>query len=179
MSDYYNSDFYRSSSSYDVPTLITLNKIPSSIYAGETVVFSGNVIANGNPLGNVYVKILEDDPFVPDQLLGKGFTDSNGIYSITWKTSAGLVEDDFDVYAVFDGDSIQTRQDAKLHHDRTKTCLIVMEDFLQAGLQTLQMMIILLTSMRYLKEMMYYTGLQPVMITQQNLLVEVVAIPSH
>ena len=41
--------------------------------------------------------------------MGSGRTNSNGEFSITWKTSAGLVETDFDVYAVFDGNSAYDR----------------------------------------------------------------------
>ena len=46
---------------------------------------------------------------MPDQLLGYGRTGQNGWFSITWRASAGLVETDFDVYAVFNGDSTYDR----------------------------------------------------------------------
>ena len=91
------------------PTHVTLDRIPSSVYAGDSVTFTGKVTTNGQPLRNAYVKILEDDPFLPDQRLGAGLTDLNGRFSITWKVTAGLVEDDFDVYAVFDRQSVYNR----------------------------------------------------------------------
>ena len=52
---------------------------------------------------------MEDDPFSPDQRLGYDRTDSDGNYYINWKASAGLVETDFDIYAVYDGDSYYDR----------------------------------------------------------------------
>ncbi len=85
-------------------TSITLYRIDSYAYAADTVTFTGTVTSNGYPLQNALVKILEDDPG-PDQRLGSGKTDSNGRFSIPWKVGAGLVETDFDIYAVFDGDS--------------------------------------------------------------------------
>lgn len=90
-------------------THVILDRIPSSVYAGDSVTFTGKVTANGQPLRNAYVKILEDDPLKSDQRLGAGRTDSDGRFSITWKVTAGLVEDDFDVYAVFDGHSAYKR----------------------------------------------------------------------
>ena len=93
---------------YDRPskqsTSITLYKIDSYAYAGDTVTFTGTVTSNGYPLRNALVKIFEDDPG-PDERLGSGKTDSNGRFSIPWKVGAGLVETDFDIYAVYDGDS--------------------------------------------------------------------------
>ena len=56
--------------------------------------------SSGEPSGN---------PASPDQILGIERTDSNGRFSIVWKVSAGLAEKDFDIYAVFDGDSLHKR----------------------------------------------------------------------
>ncbi len=94
-----------SSSSTKYSTQITLYRVPSSIYAGDTITFTGKLTSGGQPLANKLVKILEDDPFSRDQRLGSKRTDSNGYFSVTWNASAGLIEKDFDVYAVFDGDS--------------------------------------------------------------------------
>ena len=90
------------------PTTITFDKIPSSIHAGQSITFTGKLTSNGSPLSNALIYIYEDDPG-PDQRLGYARTDSNGRFSITWNVSAGLVETDFDVYAVFDGDSSYSR----------------------------------------------------------------------
>ncbi|MHA7734251.1 hypothetical protein [Nitrosopumilus sp. S6] len=115
VSSSYSSSSSSSSSSYSgststyYPTSITLDRIPSSIYAGQSVTFTGKLTSNGEPLRNTLVKIMEDDPLSPDQRLGYGRTDSSGKFSIPWKVSAGVVETDFDVYAVFDGDSSYKR----------------------------------------------------------------------
>lgn len=101
---YYN--YYDSYQNYyhDSSTSITLNKTPSSVYAGESLTFTGYLTSNGMPLSNALVNIMEDDPFLPDQQLAFSWTDNNGKFSITWDVGAGLVETDFDVYAEFDGD---------------------------------------------------------------------------
>jgi hypothetical protein len=104
-----SSSSYSGSTSTSYPASITLDRIPSSIYAGQSVTFTGKLTSNGQPLKNALVKIMEDDPFSPDQRLGIERTDSNGKFSVTWKVSAGTVETDFDVYAVFDGDSSYKR----------------------------------------------------------------------
>ena len=91
-----------------IPTTITLDKIPSSIYAGKSVTFTGELVSNGKPLSNAMVMIYEDD-IGDDERLGYQKTDSNGRFSIVWKVDAALFEKDFDIYAVFDGDSIYKR----------------------------------------------------------------------
>jgi len=109
-----SSDYSSQSQSYsnnyeDYSTKITLNKIPSSIHAGETITFTGKLTSNDSPLYNKLVKVMEDDPFIPDERIGYDRTDSDGNYKITWKVSADLVETDFDIYAVYDGDSTYDR----------------------------------------------------------------------
>ena len=93
------------------PTLV-LDEIPSAVYAGQSVTFTGKLSFQNQPIGNVIVYIYENDPFIPDQKIGSATTNSNGEFSIPWKVTAGLVETDFDIYAYFDGDdsfsSIQT-----------------------------------------------------------------------
>lgn len=86
-------------------TRIILDQIQSTIFAGDSITFTGKLSSNGNPVSNVAVKIMEDDPLSPDQLLSSGRTDSNGKFSISWQASKGLLETDFDIYAIFDGDS--------------------------------------------------------------------------
>jgi len=94
-----------SSSFTYLPTTVTLDRIPSSIYAGQSITFTGKLTSSGAPISNAIVKIMEDDPLVPDQRLVIGRTDSNGKFSIPWKVVAGYVEQDFDIYSTFDGDS--------------------------------------------------------------------------
>ena len=83
--------------------------MPASAHAGDFVAFTGSLAAHGRPLYGALVKVYEDDPFSPDQRLGDGRTDSEGRFSVTWRADTGLVETDFDVYAVFDGDAIYER----------------------------------------------------------------------
>jgi len=90
-------------------TSIIFDRIPSSIHAGQSVTFTGKLTSNGKAIPNAFVKIMEDDPFSPDQRLTYDRTDSNGKFKATWKVTAGLLEEDFDVYAVFDGDSLYKR----------------------------------------------------------------------
>jgi hypothetical protein len=89
-------------------THLILNKIPSSVHAGQTVTFTGQLTTNGQPLSNAPIYIKEDDPG-PDQFIGNGKTNSNGQFSIKWQVTAGLVELDFDVYAVFEGSNLYDR----------------------------------------------------------------------
>lgn len=82
-----------------------MEKLPSSAYAGQTITFTGKLASNGQPLSGKLVYIKEDDPLKPDQQIGFARTDTNGRFSIPWKIGAGLVEVDFDFYAVYEGDS--------------------------------------------------------------------------
>ena len=113
-----------------VSTRITLDRIPSSVYAGDTVTFTGKVTSNGQAISNAIVYIKEDDPG-PDQRLTMVRTDSNGKFKSVWKVTAGLFEKDFDVYAVFEGNSSYKRDRS---HNQTMTVLkhggsIVLDSF--------------------------------------------------
>ena len=90
-------------------TSISFDRVPSSIHAGQSVTFTGKLTSNGRAISNAFVQIMENDPFSPDQRLAYDRTDSNGKFKATWKVTAGLLETDFDVYAVFDGDSLYKR----------------------------------------------------------------------
>ncbi len=94
-----------SSSSYSEkhPTTIKLYRIPLSINAGDSVTFTGELTSNGWPVKNALIKIKEDDPALPDEILGYGRTNSDGIFSISRSVGAADLEKSFDVYAVFDG----------------------------------------------------------------------------
>lgn len=94
-----------SSSNTYLPTTITLDRLPSSIYAGKSITFTGKLTSLGSPVSNAIVKIMEDDPLVPDQTIVTGRTDSNGKFSIPWTVSGGYVEQDFDIYSTFNNDS--------------------------------------------------------------------------
>ena len=92
-------------STSDRDASIVLNRIPSSIYVNELVTFTGQLSSNGRPLADKLVTISEDDPLLPDQTIGSQKTDRNGKFAITWMADTALIEDDFDIYAVFDGDA--------------------------------------------------------------------------
>ena len=83
---------------------VTLSGVPSWVYAGDTVVFAGTLTSNGVPLPSRTVWICEDDPFIPDECLVHGTTDSRGQYNIAWTAKTGTIEVDFDIYAEFNGD---------------------------------------------------------------------------
>ena len=82
---------------------IVLYGIPSAVYAGTQVAFSGQLTSNGQPLDGKFVMIYDDDPG-PDDVIGYGWTNSNGYFSIPWTAEQGLVEKELEIYAVFDGD---------------------------------------------------------------------------
>ena len=82
---------------------LTLDPIPSRVYAGDTVTFTGTLTSGGSPLSGRTVAICEDDPG-PDKCLTRGTTDNAGRFSIGWTAEAGTVEIEFDIYAEFDGD---------------------------------------------------------------------------
>lgn len=84
---------------------IGFDKIPTFVYAGEMVTFTGRVMSGTYSVSGVEVEIKEDDRVWFDETLALGRTDSNGEFSIPWKVSAGLIERDFEIYAVFEGDS--------------------------------------------------------------------------
>ena len=111
MSSSYSADPAGSSGS-KYRTSITLDAVPASARAGDLVRFTGSLTSYGQPLPGALVKVYEDDPFSPDQRLGHGRTDSEGRFSVTWRADAGLIETDFDIYAVFDGDAVYERDRA-------------------------------------------------------------------
>ena len=90
-------------------TELVLNQIPVAVYSTQSVTFSGQLTSNGQPVANALIYIKEDDPLLPDQLIANGKTNSNGVFSISWRVTPGLVEIDFDIYAVFEGDDLYIR----------------------------------------------------------------------
>ncbi len=86
-------------------TGLTLRFSANSVYAGETITFSGQLTSGGRSLSGATIHIKEDDPAWRDEFLATTTTDSQGRYSVTWRASAATFETDFDVYAVFEGSS--------------------------------------------------------------------------
>lgn len=84
-------------------TNLVLDVIQSTAYAGESVVFSGILTSGAEPIPGAHIKILEDDPLKFDELLATATTDHNGRFLAYWNVGAGLIEEDFDIYASFDG----------------------------------------------------------------------------
>ena len=97
------------------PTSLVLDAPPRSAYAGDIVEFTGRLTAGWYPVEGAAVEIKEDDPLVPDQLLGRGLTNADGEFSVAWVVSAGLVEIDFDVYAEFDGNAAYGKSQTQRH----------------------------------------------------------------
>ena len=85
-------------------TSLTLDPIPKRAYEGQIVTFTGVLYADGNPLAGKVVYIQEDD-FGPDEVLARGWTDQNGRFSIDWRADAATFETEFEIYAIFEGDS--------------------------------------------------------------------------
>ena len=83
---------------------IMLEKIPSLVYVGDTITFTGVLVSDNSPIENAVVKIKDDDTFRSDDFLSSGKTNSNGYFSITWTAEQDSLEDELEIYAVFDGD---------------------------------------------------------------------------
>jgi hypothetical protein len=92
-----------SGSANRLPTEITLDPIPSQVYAENEIVFSGILTSNGQPLANALVHIQKDIPAFPDEELAYGNTDANGQFSIHWTAQPGEILKHFGVYAIFEG----------------------------------------------------------------------------
>ena len=89
-----------------IPTTITLDPIPVSIYVGEKTVFTGKLTADGKPLENADVKIQTNILYdTMNEDLAIGTTDSNGRFEIPWTASSYFYKKHFKTNAVFDGDS--------------------------------------------------------------------------
>ena len=94
---------------YGASATITLDALPSYVYEGDRVIFSGMLTGGGAPLPGRTVLVCEDDPFWFDECLVRGTTDGQGRYHLTWTAEAGIVETDFDIYAEFRGDGTYSR----------------------------------------------------------------------
>ena len=87
------------------PTMITLDPLPTEVYFGDSLTFTGRLTSDGMPISNAFIKIMEDDPLQSDQILSTGVTTGDGRFSIPWQVSKDTFETNFDIYATFDGDS--------------------------------------------------------------------------
>ena len=90
-------------------TVVTLDPLPSWVYAGDAVAFSGTLTSGGYALPGRTVLICEDDPFIPDECLASATTGSDGRFGVWWTAEAGTLEIDFDIYAEFRGDGTYGR----------------------------------------------------------------------
>ena len=68
------------------PTLV-LDPIPSAVYVGQTVTFTGKLTSQWLPLSNSLVYIYENDPFKFDEMLSSARTNSNGEFTIHWEVT--------------------------------------------------------------------------------------------
>ena len=81
---------------------ITLNSIPTSINAGEIILFEGKLnLENTNPQGSA-VYILDEDPLNADDLLVTAYVNSDGTFSASWIAENVDVDGVADIYAVYE-----------------------------------------------------------------------------
>ena len=119
-------------------TTLTLDPIPGKAYEGQTVTFTGTLYADGWPLAGKTVWIQEDDPG-PDEWLANGRTDQNGRFSINWRVDAATFETEFDIYAIFEGDSSHGKDRTRnqnmdvFEHRGTTVTLYAIPDRVYAG----------------------------------------------
>ena len=88
------------------PTELILDNFSlKSALVDDVVTFTGTLTSYGSPVLGVIIEIKEDDPGLPDEFLASGKTDSRGKFLIRWNIErAGVIEKEFDIYAVFQGD---------------------------------------------------------------------------
>ena len=119
-------------------TTLTLDPIPFKAYEGQTVTFTGTLYADGWPLAGKTVWIQEDDPG-PDEWLAYGRTDQNGRFSINWLVDVATFETEFDIYAIFEGDSSHGKDRTRnqymdvFKHRGTTVTLYAIPDHVYAG----------------------------------------------
>lgn len=66
------------------PTKLTLDSIPSYVYPGQKITFSGKLTTNGQPLQNAQIEIKDEDFADFDDTLVIATTDSKGRFSKSW-----------------------------------------------------------------------------------------------
>ena len=90
---------------FSYSTSITLDPIQSLIISGEKITFTGRLMAGTQPLSNHIVEIVDDEGGgVYGDSLAKGYTDSQGYFSISWIASQGILkEKTIEVFAFFSG----------------------------------------------------------------------------
>ena len=85
-------------------TVLYFDPLPSSVNAGDTIVFSGYLAtADGYVVQNAVIYINDDVSFGLDDTLGTVVTDANGEFYETWAAQARDGGGAYDFYAVFEG----------------------------------------------------------------------------
>ena len=84
-------------------TTLVLDRIPSPLYRGDAVTFSGTLSDGRYAVSGATIHIKDDD-FGPDDLIARAVTDGYGNFAVTvsvkdWDEWGG----DADIYAVFEG----------------------------------------------------------------------------
>lgn len=88
----------------DVPTILYLDPLPSSVNTGDTIAFSGYLItADGYAVQNAGIHIKDDVSFGLDDTLGTVMTDVDGGFYGTWEAQVRDGGGAYDFYAVFEG----------------------------------------------------------------------------
>ena len=85
-------------------TVLYFDPLPSSVNAGDTIVFSGYLAtADGSVVQNAVIYINDDVSFGLDDTLGTVVTDANGKFYGTWAAQARDGGGAYDFYAAFEG----------------------------------------------------------------------------
>ncbi len=89
---------------YQTQTYVTLQASSDQVSEGQTVTFSGRLTdSSNNGVPNQVVYVKRDISFSSDLILGTGYTDSNGYFTIQWIAMKPITSNIANVYATFDG----------------------------------------------------------------------------
>lgn len=100
-----SSKYDASAYSYDTRTILTLNKIPSKAYYGQTITFSGSLKTyDGLPVQGAIIYIKDEDAGSGDEKLAYTTTNSNGMFSVSWYAeNTDYWDSTVEIYAVYEG----------------------------------------------------------------------------
>ena len=88
----------------EVPTVLYIDPLPSSVNAGDAVTFSGYLAtADGYVIQGADIHIKDDVSFGLDDAFGVVVTDADGEFYVTWVAQTRDDGGAYDFYAVFEG----------------------------------------------------------------------------
>jgi protocatechuate 3,4-dioxygenase beta subunit len=88
-----------------INTNLFLESSESSVYEGQTIIFTGRLITHdGEPLSNALVHLKDEDPASGDDDIGSLTTGSDGQFSFSWDArQMDPYDNSAEVYAIFEG----------------------------------------------------------------------------